>query len=135
MPAVITRSCSTDTTAPTALRFSYRIHRNAATAIRNTTTPSSARCRISEPQVSDTAESDTPPGGLNVEPRAAFAATTWSTVSDAEVTWTWLPTVCTASTSTPVAEVTVWATCVVDTDSAPPAGSNVSVVPPAKSMP
>ena len=36
----------------------------AATAIRNTTTPSSARCRISDPQVSETAESDTPPGGL-----------------------------------------------------------------------
>src|SRR6476469_3180223 len=116
MPAVITRSCSTETTAPTALRLSYRIHRNAPTVIRKTTTASSARWEISEPQVSDTAESDTPPGGLKSPLIAALAAITCSTVSDGEVTWIWLPTICTDSVSTPVADVTVTATSVVDTD-------------------
>ena len=57
------RSCNTETTAPAAIRFSYRIQRNAATATRNTSTASSARCDISDPQVSETAESDTPPVG------------------------------------------------------------------------
>src|SRR6476469_3704476 len=134
MPAVITRSCSTETTAPTALRLSYRIHRNAATAIRNTTTASSARWEISEPQVSDTAESETPLAGAYFWLIAPFAATTWSTVRVDELIWTWVPTVCTASGSTPVAEVTTRATSLVEMDS-PGFGWNCSVVPPAKSMP
>ena len=49
----------TDSTAPKATRFSYRIHRNAATAMRKTITAISARWEISEPQVSDTAEFET----------------------------------------------------------------------------
>ena len=39
---------------------------------------------------------------------------TCSRVSVDELTWIWLPTVCTASGSTPVADVTTWATSVVE---------------------
>src|SRR6478736_115368 len=134
MPAVMIRSCSTETTAPTALRFSYLIQRNAATAMMKTTTASSARCEISDPQVSETAESETPLVGAYFWFSAPLAATTWVTVRVDELIWIWVPTVCTASGSTPVAEVTTCATSVVEIDS-PGLGWNCRVVPPAKSMP
>src|SRR5664279_6268599 len=128
------RSWTTERTAPKATRFSYRIHRKMATAMRKTITAITARWEISEPQVSDTAEFETPLDGVKAELIAPLAAATWSIDRVAELTWIWLPTVCTESGSIPVADVTTWATSVVEM-LCPGLGWNSRVVPPAKSMP
>ncbi len=110
---------------------------SSPTAIRKTTTARMARSEIWAPQLEETLEPETPPVGANALVMAAFPAATDCSGSTFMVTWmVEPPRVCTASAvPAPSASSMTLVTLALLTLAAPALGTNVNVVPPAKSVP